>query len=250
VTPRVGRTSPSLAPRARVRFQSYADYLAERELGLIQRLDESVGVASITGDLSVMVGAGIRRPYTVELRFQGLDPFQPPEVWDRGGHFPPDGERHVEDHDSKGWRWCLWLPQAPEVDFAEPEPLGPFLEKVRGFIVKQLIYEDRIRRGIPRSQAWPGPAWAHGHQGHVQWIHEQLGLLDHAGLRGLLPYLLGNRLSYNKRCPCGSGKKAGLCHRAAAERIREALRVQDLRRAVQELGRGATDTTGSSGHSG
>jgi len=237
VTPPVARTRPSLTPAAYARFQSYAAYLAEHEPALIQRLDTRAGVATITGDLTVDVGAGVPQQYTVELRFEGLNPFRPPEVWDRGGHFPPDGERHVEGHGLLGWRWCLWLPQAPDVDFTDPEPLGPFLEKVRGFIFKQLIYQDRVRRGVPRDQAWPGPAWAHGQQGHVDWIQEQLGPLSPAGLRRLLPYLLGNRLSYNKHCPCGSGRKAGHCHRNATERIREGLHVQDLRQAVQELGR-------------
>jgi hypothetical protein len=175
----------------------YAAYLAEHEPGLTLRLDTQAGLATITGDVTVNVGAGVRRQYTIELRFESLDPFHPPEVWDRGGHFPPDGERHVEDHGMRGWRWCLWLPQAPEVDFTSPEPLGPFLEKVRGFISKQLIYQDRVRRGVPKTQAWPGSAWAHGQQGHVQWIKEQLGPLGPAELRQLLPYLLGNRLSYN-----------------------------------------------------
>jgi hypothetical protein len=114
-----------------------------------------------------------------------------------------------------------------------------------------VIYQDRVRRGVPKAQAWPGSAWAHGKQGHIEWIQEQLGdVLDPAGLCRLLPYLLGNRLSYNKRCPCGSGKKAGLCHRDAAERIREALRVQDLRQAVEELGRRANYVTGPRGDGG
>jgi SEC-C motif len=248
VTPRVARTSPSLAPAARIRFESYAAYLAEHEPALIQRLDKSAGLATITGKLTVNVGAGVRQEFTVELRFDSLNPFRPPEVWDRGGHFPPDGERHVEDHGPRGWRWCLWLPEAPEVDFTEPEPLTPFLSKVRGFILKQVIYQDRVSRGIPKAQAWPGPAWAHGQEGHDQWIQEQLGPLNPAGLRRLLPYLLGNRLSYNKRCPCGSGKKAGLCHRDAAERIREALHVQALRKAVEELGHRASGVAQPDNH--
>jgi hypothetical protein len=250
VTPRVGRTRPSLTPAARARFESFAAYLAEHEPGLTLQLDTRTGLATITGDLTVNVGAGVRRPYTIELRFESLDPFQPPEVWDRGGHFPPDGERHVEDHGVRGCRWCLWLPQAPEVDFTDPEPLGPFLGKVRGFIFKQLIYQDRVRRGVPKTQAWPGSAWAHGQQGHLQWIKEQLGPLSLAEFRRLLPYLFGSRLSYNKRCPCGSGKKAGLCHRDAAERIREGLHVQDLRRAVQELERRAGPAIKPDDHAG
>lgn len=244
------RTRPSLTPAARARFELYAAYLAEHEPGLTLRLDTQAGLATITGDVTVNVGAGVRRQYTIELRFESLDPFHPPEVWDRGGHFPPDGERHVEDHGMRGWRWCLWLPQAPEVDFTSPEPLGPFLEKVRGFISKQLIYQDRVRRGVPKTQAWPGSAWAHGQQGHVQWIKEQLGPLGPAELRQLLPYLLGNRLSYNKRCPCGSGKKAGRCHRDAAERIREALRAQELRQAVEDLGYRAGGVTTPDDHAG
>ena len=249
MTPRVARIRPSLTRAARTRFESYAAYLAEHEPALVLRLDTRAGLATVTGDLTVNVGAGVRQPYTIELRFKGLNPFRPPEVWDRGGHFPPDGERHVEDHGPRGWRWCLWLPQAPEVDFTDPEPLGPFLEKVRGFTFKQMIYRDRIRRGVPQVQAWPGPAWAHGQQGHMEWIQQELGPLDAAGLRRLLPYLLGNRLSYNKRCPCGSGKKAGLCHRDAAERIRKGLHVQDLRQAVGELGRRADHVTGPGGGS-
>jgi SEC-C motif len=79
------------------------------------------------------------------------------------------------------------------------------------------------------------------------WIPQELGPLDAAGLRRLLPYLLGNRLSYNRRCPCGSGKKAGLCHRDAAERIRKGLHVQDLRQAVEEFGRRADHVTGPGG---
>jgi hypothetical protein len=250
VRPRVARTRPSLTPAAQARFQAYAAYLTEHEPALTQRLDKLAGVATIMGTLTVNVGAGVRRRFTVELRFENLNPFRPPEVWDGGGHFPPDGERHVEDHGPRGWRWCLWLPEAPEVDFTDPEPLGPFLEKVRGFIFKQVIYQDRVGAGVPKAQAWPGPAWAHGQQGHVQWIREQLGPLSPAGLRRLLPYLLGNRLSYNKRCPCGSGKKAGLCHRDAAERIREALHVQDLRKAVEELGHRASGVTQPGDHAG
>lgn len=243
MTPRVGRTRPSLTPAARARFESYAAYLAEHEPGLTLRLDKLAGLATMVGELSVNVGAGVRRPYSIELRFEGLNPFRPPEVWDRGGHLAPDSERHVEDHGRRGWRWCLWLPEAPEVDFTDPGPLAPFLEKVRGFIFKQLIYQDRVRAGIPKDKAWPGPAWLHGHEGHVQWIQEQLGPLSPAEFRRLLPYLLGNRLSYNKRCPCGSGKKSGLCHRDAAERIREALDVQDLRKAVEDLGYRRGDIT-------
>jgi hypothetical protein len=139
VIPRVGRIRPSLTPAARARFDSYAAHLAEHELGLTLRLDKLAGLATMVGELSVNVGARVRRPYSVELQFEGLNPFQAPEVWDRGGHFPPDGERHVEDHGRRGWRWCLWLPEAPEVDFTDPEPLGPFLEKVRGFVFKQVI---------------------------------------------------------------------------------------------------------------
>jgi hypothetical protein len=162
VTPRVARTRPSLTPAARNRFESYAAYLAEHEAALVLRLDTRAGLATITGDLTVDVGAGVRRPYTIEFRFEGLNPFRPPDVWDRGGHFPPDGERHVEDHGPRGWRWCLWLPQAPEVEFTDPEPLVPFLEKVRGFIFKQMIYRDRIRRGVSPGSGLARPAWAHG----------------------------------------------------------------------------------------
>jgi predicted ATP-dependent protease len=80
VTPRVGRTRPSLTPAARARVESYAAYLAKHEPGLTLRLDKLAGLATMVGELSVNVGAGVRRPYCVELRFEGLNPFRPPEV--------------------------------------------------------------------------------------------------------------------------------------------------------------------------
>lgn len=222
-----------LGPKERERFSSYAQYLSSNEPDLRLEFDLRAKKARIIGRLPTDIGAGVTRNYYVEVRFNQLDPFSAPEVWDRGRHFPPDGERHVEDHQEAGWRWCLWLPSVPEVDFKQTDALPRFLKKLRGFIRKQLIYDDRRRRGHPKP--WPGDEWDHGDAGFVEWIGELLGDIDERGLKRLLPYLKGARLSTNKTCPCGSGKKAGMCHRAAAESIRTARDVVNVDKIISKL---------------
>lgn len=222
-----------LTPAARVRFQEFEDFLAREEPELRLEIDPISRRAKILGNIAVDIGAGVRRGFSVELRFDGLDPSRTPRVWDRGRRFRPDGERHVEDHGALGWRFCLELDASPDITFTAPDGLAQLLANLRGFIRKQLIYEDRKRQGHPRP--WPGSAWDHGTGGYVEWIEEALGEMDAAGLRRLYPFLTIRRLAANKKCPCGSGNKAGDCHREAANLVRTAQDRGEIERALAHL---------------
>ena len=166
--------------------RKFEDYLRQEEPGLGLRLDETTDSARITGSIKVDIGAGVTRSFAVEIRFEGRDPFKTPRVWDAGRRFRPDGERHVEDH-VEGWRFCLELDAAPDIDFADEQGLQSLLQNLRGFIVKQIMYEERLRRGHPHP--WPGHAWDHGTAGHVEWLSDMLGDIDGPGLRRLTPFL-------------------------------------------------------------
>ncbi len=84
------------------------------------------------------------------------------------GRFPPSLDRHIV---TDGW-FCMWLPQTAPRDFDRKDGLARHLERVREFIVLQLMYEDRLRRGI--EPAWAGPEWDHGDNGHRQWLREHV----------------------------------------------------------------------------
>lgn len=221
-----------LDPRARARFQLIHDYLRSEEPGLTLELNGEARSARITGSLPVDIGAGVRRQYKVEFRFRDLDPFTVPEAWDAGRHFRPDGDRHVEDHRERGWRWCLWLPHSPEVDFSLPTAIKDFIAHVRGFIFKQLVYQDRKRQGHPHP--WPGDEWGHGNEGHLEWLEERLGDLESASLERFRPFLTTSRLAAKKQCPCGSGQRAGQCHKQIADEIRTAM-IPELAEALEIL---------------
>jgi hypothetical protein len=227
-----------LSPQARERFRFIEEYLQSEEPGLALKLDAEDRSARIRGRLPVDIGGGITRDFKVEFRFEGLDPFAVPEAWDLGRRFPPDSERHVEEHHAEGWKWCLWLPHSPEVNFSLATGIKEFIDHVRGFIFKQHVYEDRKRLGL--SNPWPGPAWGHGTEGHIQWLAERLGSLDGASIERLKPYLSSSRLAANKQCPCGSGQKAGECHKSIVDEIRAAMDVELVEALDALIGRKRT----------
>ena len=227
-----GNSSFSWA-EARSRFEDYAEYLAREEPGLGIEVKKRAKYAAIVGSLAVDVGAGVPQAFRVEIQFEGLDPFRTPRVWDAGRRFRPDGERHVEDHGQKGWRFCLELDAAPDIDFRGEEGLASLLAHLRGFIRKQLIYEHRKARGHPKP--WPGPAWHHGRKGYMEWLNESLAELGPDDLRRLRPFTTVRPLAANKSCPCGSGKKARECHREMTERLRTSENRVEINRALDEL---------------
>jgi len=220
-----------LTSSARRRLAEHQKYLAQYEPGLQLSVDEVAGEARARGHIMVPVGAGITRPFEIELVYRGLDPFATPDTYDPAGRFPPSLDRHVVG-DGK---FCLWLPQTAPNDFDLEEGLRRHLDRVREFLVLQLIYEDRKRRGI--EPAWPGPVWDHGNAGHEQWLREELAGLDADQLRAFSMYLQGHqRLTGKQRCPCGSGQRAGRCHWTWFHQLRKAVTLYEpVRTALIKL---------------
>lgn len=145
-----------LPASANRRFAEHARYLAQNEPGLKLDIDVEGAHASINGTIRVPVGSGRRQDFFIEIRYVGLSPFKLPSTRDPAGRFPPDVDRHVM---TDGW-FCLWIPQTAPTDFDRADGLALHLDRVGEFILLQLMYEDRLRRG--RTPAWPGPAWGHG----------------------------------------------------------------------------------------
>jgi hypothetical protein len=219
--------SERLTAKARRRLAEHQKYLAHYEPGLQLTVDEVAGEARVRGRLMVSVGAGITRPFEIELVYHGVDPFATPDTYDPAGRFPPSLDRHVVG-DGK---FCLWLPQTAPNDFDLEDGLRRHLDRVREFLVLQLIYEDRKRRGI--EPAWPGPIWDHGNAGHEQWLQEQLAGLNAGQLRAFSEYLQGRqRLTGKQRCPCGSGQRAGRCHWVWFNQLRKAADLYEPVRAA------------------
>jgi hypothetical protein len=122
---------------------------------------------------------------------------------------------------SGGW-FCMWIPEAAPTDFHTADGLALHLDRVREFIVLQLMYEDRLRRGL--APAWPGPAWGHGDQGHREWVRTQTVDLPKQAVAGLVNAAINQRHP-GSRCPCGSGRSFGQCHAQWVAVMRRALRV-------------------------
>jgi hypothetical protein len=221
----------TLPAKVRRRFAEHQDYLTCHEPGLHLTVEEQSGRAQVRGPIVVPVGGSMTQQFEIELRYQGLTPFRTPASRDPVGRFPPSLDRHILPG---GW-FCLWLPQSSPGDFHLPDGLALHLDRVREFLLLQMIYEDRIRRGI--QPLWPGPAWGHGNAGHAQWLQEQVAGLNPKQLSSLLPYLRGRqRLAGGQRCPCGSGQRAAMCHRPWVGQMRDTLtRYPAVRTALDEL---------------
>jgi len=216
-----------LTSSARRRLAEHQEYLARHEPGLQLTVNAAGGEARVRGRIAVPVGAGITRPFEIELVYQDLDLFATPDTYDPAGRFPPSPDRHIE----KGGKFCLWLPQTAPNDFDLEDGLRRHLDRVREFLILQLMYEDRKRRGI--DPAWPGPIWDHRSAGHEQWLREQLAGLDGDQLRAFSRYLQGRqRLTGKQSCPCGSGQRAGRCHWTWFHQLRKAATLYEPVRAA------------------
>lgn len=227
---RAGHTTRSRAT-IRARIAGYESWLAEHEEGLI--LVAQDGELRIEGPVSVDIGAGVRKPYTVSINFPAGDPFALPTVFDIGNHFPPGLDRHVVPSDTGPAWWCMWFSEDPEYDPGSEDALPRLVGLIRGFVYRQLIFDDRLRQGHPHP--WPGREWAHGEDAYDEWVGENVGDIARTALPDLLPYVRGAALSWNKRCPCASGQKAGLCHFDQLQRLRSASQPHRVERALLRL---------------
>jgi hypothetical protein len=176
------------------------------------------GIASVSGELLVPVGAGMLRAFEVEVRYNEASVFKPPTTQDAGRSFEWIADRHIGGDGTM----CLWLPQLAPRDFADTFGLALHLDRVREFLILQIMFDDRLRRGI--EPPWPGDAWGHGDKGGREWVREEVVGLDANALRRLLPAIVSRRPHRGARCPCVSGRAFKDCHAEWVSRMDYARR--------------------------
>jgi hypothetical protein len=224
----------------RQRLDRHRRWLEEHEPKMHLAVDDQAERAKIVGRISVPVGGGRARSFAIELRYQRkndrLNPFLPPETHDPDEQFEPHRDRHIRQED--GW-FCMWLPQRAPDDFDKPDGLARHFERVREFLLLQLMFDDRRRRNL--KPYWPGEQWSHGSDGHRQWVRERIDGLDADQLRRLMREASAERRRRPvSPCPCRSGLPYRLCHRdwvlairgawgyeAVADELGVVLREQD-----------------------
>ncbi|MEV6827778.1 hypothetical protein [Amycolatopsis sp. NPDC051102] len=179
--------------------------LAASQPGLRRRRQS--GKLVLEGELSVALPGDATGLFTVQIRYPGTSPFELPDVYDMVGRFDRSGENHVE----RTGRFCMWLPlTAPVADFQRPGGLARYLDLVCQFVRLQVMYEERRRRGIEPHWRWAD--WEHGTAGYEQWFRENSVGLVPDQLEKLLDAVRARPRGAGK-CPCGSGKKLGNCHK-------------------------------------
>ncbi|MFJ7216947.1 hypothetical protein [Amycolatopsis sp. NPDC098790] len=165
------------------------------------------GKLVVEGELTVLLPGGVTGQFTVQIRYPGASPFELPDVYDVDERFDRDGANHVE----ASGRFCMWLPlTAPVADFQRPGGLARYLVLVCQFIKLQVMYEERRRRGVEPHWRWAD--WEHGTAGYEQWFRENSVGLVPGQLEKLLEAVRA-RPRTSAKCPCGSGKRLGNCHK-------------------------------------
>lgn len=206
-----------------------------------------VGRARIEGSIEVREPGGRRQLFEVLVRYRGFDPFELPDTFDPVRRFERTDNNHIE----LDGRFCMWLPQtAPVADFCRPGGLLRYLERVREFILLQLVYETRRRLDI--KPYWRGNEWDHGDGGHRQWFSETATSLTPDQFEALLDSVTTNT-SAGSRCPCRSGKRLGNCHKRWIKNLRRTARdipavlrvgrefLREWREALGELSAGGVE---------
>lgn len=196
------------------RWDRERELLAAAEPGLHLLIEPSRGRARITGTVSVPRGDGRTTSFEVAIKYPGIDPFVLPDTYDPAGRFPPSLDRHVE----QDGRFCLWLREtAPVREFRLDSGLALYLCRIQEFLGLQLMYEARRKHGI--QPYWPGEAWHHGVDGQLEWMRAQSASLSADQLQRLLR-AVSNDGKASRRCPCGSGKRLGNCHKTWIKTVR------------------------------
>ena len=211
------------------------------ELALIQPdlrvINRGVPNARIVGSVQVPRQDGRVDAYRLDIVYRSLDPFVLPDTYDLHFNSPREADRHIEPTG----RFCMWLPQtAPIDDFQRPGGLTRYLVRVQEFLLLQQMYDARRKHGI--LPHWAGEQWSHGQHGHRQWFRETTTGLSSDQLENLLR-AAENPASPGYRCPCGSGRRLGNCHKRWIKCLRRAFvdpTVRDVAHAYLQEQRNAT----------
>ena len=160
-------------------------------------------------------------PTNIDIRvvFPNNYPEVEPITIDRSGLFPLEGDRHY----CPGGICCLWLPPESRWSGGDPTAILQYLDHVMVFFERQLIYD------AGGQETWPWGERSHNLKGYIEYAQDRLGV-DKDTFQAFFPLLVGEDLSLEKACPCGSCKPYRLCHRNV---------VQELRRFREPLRRSA-----------
>lgn len=205
-------------------------YLAEHEPGLALLVGGPGGRATMTGTMRAPRLDGRMQPFDLVFRYPGQDPYQLPDVYEEAGRFPREPGRHIE----LSGRLCLWLPvAAPTTEFRRTGGLAVLFDHTRDFLTRQMTYETRQQHGL--QPFWTGPEWPHGDDAYTVWAKETLAGLTSRQVTRLAQAAAGPPLALNTRCPCGSRREFGRCHRATVRTLREAQGDAAAVAAVHQL---------------
>lgn len=203
------------------RFDSDRVIVAELIPTLQFRVDEQLHVVFLEGSMEFVAECGLPRSIIARIEFPRDYPNSEPRVFDTAQKFKAlPGKTLADRHLSDEGQCCLWLPPNTLWCPMKPDALREFLLHVIVFFDRQFIYDV--------TQEWPGPAYAHGREGYLEFIQEQL-----ASESNLFPQLFSlilrrQAISRNDRCPCGSGRKYKVCHAQLVETIQRKIGMDKL----------------------
>jgi hypothetical protein len=211
------------------RWTDDRELLAAIEPGLHLLVDSVADWARITGTVRIPLPDGRVGSFEIAIEYPGSDPFEVPDTYDIVERFPAEPERHIE----VDGRFCMWLPEeAPSREFEAEGGLALYLFRVQEFIALQLMYE--VRRKLSVMPRWPGEDWSHGDAGHREWLEKVTAGLDADQLQALLVRVqVPGKAS--QRCPCGSGKRLGNCHKDWLKALRRVWSDPAVRRTTLYL---------------
>ncbi len=186
------------------------------------RVDDYIGSVWLEGTITLRTESGIPKRIKVRVEFPDGYPDQEPRVYESGGRFPHDPDRHF----FPDGRCCLWLRPESKWDAKNPDCLLRILDETVLFFERQLIHE------LYPNAPWPGGEWGHGELGYAEYVLELLGN-DEELLSALTPVLGGTaRVGRNTPCPCGSGTKYKKCCLARVEDIQRRVGTTSLHHAL------------------
>lgn len=196
--------------------------MGEHYPGLCHRVDGYARNVSLAGTITLRTESGIPTRIETRVEFPHGYPNQEPRVYESGGRFPHEPDRHF----FPDGRCCLWLRPESKWDSKDPDSLLRVLDETVLFFERQLIHE------LYPDAPWPGGERGHGSLGYAGYVYELLDE-DEELFSALRPVLTGDvRLGRNAPCQCGSGTKYKRCCLARVEDIESRVGTAVLREAL------------------
>ena len=173
------------------------------------RATEIDGTIVVEGTLVVTDGSAVCDPagplarYTVRIELSQAYPRVEPRVFETGGRIARDPDHHINvDGDCCVTVWENWLATAKDTSLA-----GYLAGPLREYFLGQFWFE--------KTGSWPFGERAHGMAGMEDAYADALGIPNRR--KDILYYLRLLRQPWPKGhwpCPCGSGQRLRVCHRA------------------------------------